>query len=288
MKTNAVVRIILWCLTLTILLSMLAIGLMRPSFLLSGHSSLFRKSESSDPSGVVASTYKADTTAVRKLEIDWVAGNISVRSGDVDVITISESGAFDQKYTMYCRQKGDTLEIAACQGALSLSDSLKKNLKKDLTIVIPRKDALRLLEIDAASAEISVEDLEIQEVVLDTASGAARFENCSVEDLDLDTASGDLKFQGSLNNLDFDSASAKITAVLTNVPRSIDMDTASGDLELTLPKDAGFTVEMDALSSKFHSDFPCVSRNGVQICGDGYCQIQIDTMSGRVNIYQQK
>ena len=126
--------------------------------------------------------------------------------------------------------------------------------------------------------------LAIREVEVDTASGACRFDHCTVDTLDVDTASGDVYFEGSLNRLDCDSASAGVQAVLDNVPNEIDMDTASGSVELVLPKDAGFVVNMDTMSGKFDSDFPYSARNGVYVTGDGACRINMSSMSGKVSI----
>ena len=139
-----------------------------------------------------------------------------------------------------------------------------------------------LTERDAALLE--VRDLTIREVDLDTASGECLFENCALEKLDLDTASGDLRITGTLNQLDCDAASASVYAVLENVPTRIKMNSMSGDLDLTLPKDAGFTAEIDGMSSDFSSDFATSIQNGRHVCGNGSCQIQMDAMSGNAII----
>ena len=75
-----------------------------------------------------------------------------------------------------------------------------------------------------------------------------------------------------------------VYAELDNVPYEIDMDTASGSVELVLPKDAGFAVNMDTMSGKFDSDFPYSSKNGVYLSGDGACRIDMSSMSGKVSI----
>ena len=286
MKNNAIIRIVLWCLTLAILLSMLAFGMLRTNSFASGYILRLRNrsQDDSNNAGVSGSSFQAEKTdSVRSIQIDWFSGQIDIRPGDLNTVTVSETAPSKPEYTMYCRQNGNKLEISACRDAIL---STNGNLKKDLTVLIPRDFKLDTLEIDAASASVNVTDLQIEEVNVNTASGVSQFENCTVEDLDLDTASGDLSYQGMLNNLEVDAASAKITVVAENVPDSIDVDTASGDLKLTLPENAGFTVEMDALSSKINSEFPCESRNGVQIYGDGHCRIDVDTMSGRVSIHK--
>ena len=227
-----------------------------------------------------AAQFSAD---MQQIEIDWVSGNIRLVPANVSSIEVSESGITDNKYAMLCRQDGTTLKIEFCGNTTFLD---LKNLKfsKDLTILVPMDWSGRAVKVDAASAALSVQDLTIREVEIDTASGASQFDNCTVDTLDIDTASGDVRFTGRLNRLDCDSASAGIYAELENVPSEIDMDTASGSLELVLPKDAGFAVNMDTMSGKFDSDFPYSAKNGVYLSGDGACRIDMSSMSGKVSI----
>ena len=227
-----------------------------------------------------AAQFSAD---LQEIEIDWVSGNIRLVPANVSSIEVSESAVDDAKYAMVCKQEGGTLKIDYCKNT-TLRDLNNLKFSKDLTIVVPMDWSGRALQVDAASAKLSVQDLTIREVEVDTASGACRFDHCTVDTLDVDTASGDVYFEGSLNRLDCDSASAGVQAVLDNVPNEIDMDTASGSVELVLPKDAGFVVNMDTMSGKFDSDFPYSARNGVYVTGDGACRIDMSSMSGKVTI----
>lgn len=232
---------------------------------------------------VYSQTEKANTfdaSGISELEIEWVAGNILIQPGTSDKITVSEDGSSDTKYDMAVKKRGSKLSILFCEDStLGLS-----SLKKDLTITVPVDWECQSLEIDAASSNVTVNDLTIQEVELDTASGACAFNTCTVEELDVDTASGDIQFVGNLDILSCDAASASVYAVLSNIPSRLDMDTMSGDLDITIPEDAGFTITMDTMSSEFSSDFDTTVKNGKQVCGDGRCRINISAMSGDVAI----
>ena len=231
-----------------------------------------------------ADVYVLKPHEIRDFKIDWLAGSIRILSStDAVGIEVQESEIADSRYKMVCRQDGSTLKIAFCDG--SFRNMLKMNPpKKDLTILVPKDFSLKELEIDAASADLSVQNLSVQEVSIDTASGKNSFENCKVDTLDIDTASGDVYFEGSLNKLDCDSASAGVQAVLSNVPYEIDVDTASGDLVLFLPEDAGFSVKMDTMSGKFDSSLTYTVKDGRYIRGNGACNIDISSMSSDVTI----
>ena len=226
----------------------------------------------------------ADPAAIREIKIEWISGSVTVEPGDVQEITFLESGNGTDKYEMVWKQSGDELVIQYSKGSSTAGFGLHfGDGSKDLTVTVPRGWVCDSLELDTASTDLTVRDMIIREMEIDSASGTAKFENCTVSSLDVDTASGDVTFSGSLNELDFEAASASFTGVLENVPNLIKMDSMSGDLTLTLPEDAGFTVSLDAMSSDFSSDFPTVKKNKSYVCGDGHCKIEV-AMSGDVAI----
>ena len=230
----------------------------------------------------------ADPAAIREIKIEWISGSVTVEPGDVQEITFLESGNGTDKYEMVWKQSGDELVIQYSKDSSIAGFGLHfGDGSKDLTVTVPRGWVCDSLELDTASTDLTVRDMIIREMEIDSASGTAKFENCTVSSLDVDTASGDVTFSGSLNELDFEAASASFTGVLENVPDKVKMDSMSGGLTLTLPEDAGFTVSLDAMSSDFSSDFPTVKKNKSYVCGDGHCKIDVSAMSGDVSILKQ-
>ena len=231
------------------------------------------------------STGSASTETIRDIKIEWISGSVTVEPGDVQEITFSESGAATDKYKMVWKQSGDKLVIQYSKDSNTPGFGIHIDKgSKDLDVTVPRGWVCDSLELETASADLTVCDMIIREMEIDSASGTANFENCTVSSLDVDTASGDVTFTGSLSELDFEAASASFTGVLENVPDKVKMDSMSGDLTLTLPEDAGFTVSLDAMSSDFSSDFPTVKKNKSYVCGDGRCKIDVNAMSGDVAI----
>lgn len=223
---------------------------------------------------------------ISEIEIEWVAGDILIQTGNTDQISVDEDGSFDEKYAMVLKKQGNELKIAFCEDSVSklIGINSANNLSKDLTITVPVDWVCESLEIEAASASVEVNNLTIREVDFDGASGTCEFENCTVEEIDIDTASGDIRFVGSLNTLDCDAASASVYAVLSNTPSRLDLDTMSGDLDITLPYDAGFALALDGMNMDFESEFETTLKNGNYVCGDGRCRINVDAMSGDVII----
>ena len=298
MKTNAIIRIILFSLAILILLGILLGGL-AAGYLVNNAgkvsqsiiSNLFNDHDtdkniwdhfsSGDTIDFAASV---DAGHIRDISIDWVSGSITILPGKNNRITISESEVSNDKYKLIWKQSGDKLVIQYCEADWDFFGIKTTDLSKDLVITVPKDWICDSLEIDTASARVEIFDLSIHEMDFDGASGSCYFDNCIVDEIDLDTASGDVNFTGTLNILDCDAASASINLVVTNTPKRIDIDTASGDLDLTLPENCGFSVSLDTMSGDFTSDFPTVMTAGNYLHGDGTCRINITAMSGDVII----
>lgn len=227
-----------------------------------------------------------DASSIRNLEIEWAAGSIKIHPMDITEIRITEEGLNQASEPMIWKVQEGELAIQYSKNTDHDFGMgvLKGEHSKNLIIQVPFGWQCNSMEIDAASASLEVNDLTIREMEFDGASGTCVFNNCTVETLELDTASGDVLFQGSLGQMDCDAASANIILELSNVPRALDLDTASGDLSVVLPEDAGFTVKMDTMSGNFESNFETTNRNGSYIAGNGRCRIDVDAMSGNVNI----
>lgn len=285
MKTNAIVRIVILSIVFFVLLGILLAGIGLKGFLEMKDTDI-RWEASHSPSasdGREMAEVSAASSDICEIEIQWVLGTITVQAGDVERVTYQETAVSESKYEMVVSTSSDELKIQYCRENAGLSISMfgtEIDVIKDLTITVPRDTILESLEIEAASAEVIIHGLTIDEVSLDTASGKCELDGCRIGELDVDTASGDIRFKGTLEVLDFDAASARFEGSFDNTPRRIKVDSMSGDIDITLPSDAGFTVSVDAMSSEVSSDFETTMRNGEYICGDGTCRIEFSGMSG--------
>lgn len=241
------------------------------------------------PQNLDGSQLSIDPVSIRKINIEWVVGDIYITAVEgIDQIQISESHVDEEKYLMNVTEDNGKLTVQFCKETFKgFGINLGNAVSKDLTVCVPADWVCRELQLEVASADVTLENIQISEMDFDGASGTCNFVNCTVADLDIDTASGDVTFFGSLTRLDFDAASASFSGHLTNYPSQIDMDGMSGDLELTLPEDCGFTVTMDGLSSHFSTDFAYSEhRDRTYVSGDGACRIDVDGISSDVYIHK--
>ena len=274
MRTNAIVRIVLFSIAILVLLTILTVGIAANQFMF--HMDF-------GPNSTTSSTGSVDADPIRKISIEWTSGAITLRHADVDQIVFSETEAVDAE-PMVWLTAGDTLKISCTKEETFFHIGVVPD--KDLLIEAPRDWDCVELEIDTASADVNVENMTIARVDFDGASGDFDFLDCTVDTMEIDTASGDLNFCGSLNTLDCDGASADCDIRLSNCPNRIEMDLASGDLNLTLPEDCGFTANLEALSGKLDTDFQVSHTNKGLVSGDGSCRIDMSAMSGNVFIHK--
>ena len=272
MKRNALVRIIFFSLLILVLLSVLLIGLGVELF-------TFQADYDTEHSSLGSGTVPAES--VRNIAIEWAAGRITIQEADTDQIIFQESSGKNAEPMVY-RQTGGQLTIQYQKSKVHLG--FPSILGKDLTITVPMDWYCDELQIKAADANLTINNFSASEVSMDSASGDCQFTNCDIQKLDVDCASGEIVYSGTLQFLDCESASGDVTAMLLNVPKSIDLDSASADLDLTLPADAGFCVEIDSISGDFSTDFNISRHDDRIICGDGVCNINVDGVSGDVNI----
>lgn len=276
MKRNAIARIIIYSIVIILLLGLLSAGM---------GTSIYTAKLDFDRSDYIQGGSSVPASEVKNLEIEWASGNILIETADTDTISFQELSDSDDHPMVY-HTKGNTLVIKYMQpqaifGFFSVAS-------KDLTVTVPKDWVCGELSIDAASADVTVNFLTVGEADLDMASGDCEFNGTSINELSLDSASGEIRYNGILTAMECDTASGKVTAIFDNVPRSIDFDGASADLDLTLPADAGFSVNMDSLSGNFSSDFDTQRQGNAIVCGDRACQIEVDGASGNVTIRKRK
>lgn len=257
MKRNAIARIIVYSVLALVLTGVMVGGIAANGFMFSFH----------EESGTVITGEKAtfDVAQIKKIEIDWAAGAVSIKTADTDRISVSEVSPENSKYKMTYRLNDGTLSLDYSKGTIGIGFGNWNIPNKDLCITVPRDWLCDELEIDGAALEIDIEGL-------------------SVKSMNLDGASCNLQFSGKVDEVDIDGASADIKLNCENRISGIEVDGASCEIDVTLPQGCGFLVEMSGLSCSFHSDLSGVSQGDRYTYGDQHCKIQVDGLSCDVTI----
>ena len=275
MRRNAIVRIVLFSILALSLVGVLIGGIAFKRYSAPG---IIVRGTTEAP---VVSRNHFNAEEIDRLNIDWAAGKIVILPVEGSEIAVTEE-LLGEEDEMVLKLDGSTLYVEYAENAVSLNFGSMN--KKNLYIIVPQDWVCKELEIDAASATVQAELLTIQKLASSTASGSHTFRDCKVERLKLETVSGDLDYSGTLDKLDFGGVSAQADVVVTNFPKSIDVETVSGDVNLTLPKECGFTLEKDTVSGHFSSELETRKENGKYVYGDGQCKIDVEGVSASITI----
>lgn len=181
---------------------------------------------------------------IYNLDIDWLAGNVTVRYHEDDCIAVTEetNGRPGNVGELRYRLDGNTLRIRyAAPGRLTYRGS------KDLTVLLPEGTSLGELSVETVSANVYGEDISAGKVSVDTVSGDVR------------------------------------VSVLGEL-RDFEADTVSGDVKLYLPANASFEMETDTVSGDVFTDFACTRRGDTYTCGTGGMGLDMDTVSGDMSV----
>lgn len=241
---------------------------------------------------------------IRVLDIDWVSGSVEIRTHDKNTVEFYEESdqTIPEEYQMRYMVDGDTLRIKFC--ASGRWDDWKY-LSKHLTVLIPETLALEEIGVDTASAETSIRTVNVKEVEVDTVSG-----NVNISDMDdlrnaeVDTSSGNvvIKTGDTAESLKIGTVSGSVEITADRL-KAFEIETVSGTVRLTvaedsageiesvsanvnilLPETVGYEIDYSSVSGKFGSDLDYEVKNDRYRSGDGGCRIEVETVSGNLNI----
>ena len=218
-------------------------------------------------------SYSVAADRIKKIDILWISGSVSIQPYDGDAITFSESSArsIDDNNCLIYKAEGDKLEIRFCHSRRFAEIDFKSFDINDLTASLPSNELIinvpealcqsGELELFAASVSsaASITGVTADEVKLDSVSGDIVLENvtardeiqavsvsadisvvsCSADELKADSVSGSISAAGCFNEADADSTSGDVSISTENEPKSIDIDSVSGDVKLSVTKEAG-------------------------------------------------
>lgn len=254
MKRNAIVRILIYTILALALTGILVHGLTGDLF-------------GFHVTGGIEVNYEASVEAegAEKIEINWAAGAVQIKREDVDRIIFREVAEGTIQKKMVYRYTGNTLELNY-GGKYS---GLGTAQEKDLVVIVPLSWSGKCIQINGAALTVDILDITINE-------------------LEMDGADCVLNFQGSVDKVSIDGASAQVKLNCINRISRIEMDGASCKLDVTLPAGCGFRVDMDGLGCKFNSDLPGIAQNGHYSYGDQQCKIEVDGLSCEVSICAAK
>lgn len=226
------------------------------------------------------------------LNIDWIAGNVTIKYYDEDFITIEEDDEEDllssQMLRYYYNEKDNELQIRFCKSGI---DHKKiRDLKKNLTIYFPQDSVIKYFNSNFVSTNLKVEDVICKKYDNNSVSSDVFI---SIKDITsnirINTVSGDTTITGdSLENFDFVSTKGDFTIATKIAPKEGNTVTTSGDSFFYFPDDiSGFNIDLYSVSGDFSfssKDFAIDYDDDVCSFGDKSSKYEVHSTSGDVYI----
>lgn len=305
MKAGAIVRICIWSLVAIVLSVILILGLLLGGIDLSVWSPELGGYHFSDPQTYSVGGTTMDTDAVHSIDVEWIAGSIRITATKEEKITVRESATTDPDDALRWRVQNGELQIKYCKPRL-----FGTTISKELEILLPASmmpagEGLHKISVENVSSSIEIEELSARELniesvsgnilisdssveflELENVSGSIRIERCAIGDIDAATVSGSITANGEIRAIEMSGVSATLDISSYICPRELSMETVSGRVQLTIPEDSGFILNMESLSGQVHApDFPMSrSGNGTYLYGNGDARFEFESVSGRIDI----
>ena len=272
MKKNAAIRIVVYSLIILLLTAVLAAGILLPRWWnrLGAHTGL---------SGAASGGASVEQAGVRELEIQWTAGSVTIQPEDIDRIEFAETG--DDEHPMVWKLVQDRLVIRDYEGSNWMG---WQDMEKDLVIRVPRQWQPEEVDIQTASAQVTIQDLTAGSLELNGVSGATLLTGCQARELSVGGVSGETELQGKFGSVDVVTVSGECTVTLDEMSREVELESVSGDMTLVIPEGSGFTARWDSVSGDLRSDLEIRSSGGQYIRGDGSAKIDAESVSADLTI----
>ena len=272
MKKNAAIRIVVYSVIILVLTAVLAAGILLPRWWnrLGAHTGL---------SGAASGGAAVEQAGVRELEIQWTAGSVTIHPEDIDRIEFAETG--DDEHPMVWKLVQDRLVIRDYEGS---NWTGWQDMDKDLVIRVPRQWQPEEVDIQTASAQVTIQDLTAGSLELNGVSGTTRLLGCQARELSVDGVSGKTELQGKFGSVDVVTVSGDCTVTLDEMSREVELESVSGDMTLVIPEGSGFTARWDSVSGDLRSDLEIRSSGGQYIRGDGSAKIDAESVSADLTI----
>lgn len=292
MKTSAIIRIAIYACIAVLLTGILAWGIRGDGFwgipfngiVIGGNNYMsYNDNDYNVGNGTI------DAADVDQIAVDWIAGNVEVRTTDSDRITLTETSnrELDEKYEVRWIVDNGTLRINFAKSKVHFA-GIFKSLNKDLTLEIPEDMVLELLDVETVSANIHVNGLAANRMDIESVSGNIQTEGAGAAEFRGETVSGAIK--GTLaptQNVDLESVSGRIDLAFDAMPKNIDVETVSGAIILALPENDGFRVDYEKVSGNFNCEFQVQLMKNAAVYKNAGARIDLSTVSGNMDIKQR-
>lgn len=239
--------------------------------------SFYSDSDDTESSGTTLSTGTVSLPSFNTVKIDSKVMNLSIEKGDDYSIQCDSTEKLNPKYEI----KDNTLIVSQKQ-KIKIHNFMNTQ-KCSVHITIPEDTTLELINVDGATGDINLSNLDVTTLKIDNSVGDVKMDDCKTDSIDIDTSTGDVKLNGcEANEINVDT-SVGDTVLKDIIFEKLYVDGSVGDVKVSSSKDlSGYAYDLD-------TSIGDVSINGVshkkeyQQKGTGG-KITVDNSTGDISI----
>ncbi|MCL2819814.1 MAG: DUF4097 domain-containing protein [Oscillospiraceae bacterium] len=255
------------------------------------------------------------TAGVHSINVNWVAGEVTVTPYDGNEIKITE-------YAQRELRSNEQMSISTASGTLRIDFRERGRFRgsvprKHLEVLVPHElsSGLTNLIVNSTSGSIDISGFDTTNLEASSVSGAVTLSNivsgdieasttsgrinsstiragrfnantvsgsiniteANVPNLNISTISGAMTVSGELDRVDSSTISGSVDISSSTVPGRIDSSSISGSVSVYIPNTGEITVSHSAVSGRFSSDIPVIMQSNASY--------SFSSVSGSTNIY---
>jgi len=237
----------------------------------------------------VVGSYSIDADGLNSINIDWIAGGITVKPHDGNKIEITEYAQRELKGDEYLftQTSGGTLTIRFCERTQFINVNLPP---KRLDVFVPRglSESLDKLTVESVSGSIDAGQFTASNIKLTTISGGITLSNSSAYGLKADSTSGRISVSNvNAEDIELNSISGAIH-ITDSSASAIVCDTTSGSVRVS---GAYGRAKLNSISGRLELDNPeqrsivdADSTSGSVTLTGSFDAVKVNTLSGSITV----
>lgn len=257
-----------------------------------------------DFSSYTTATGTVSVSDIKSIEINWVTGSVRIEESDKDEVTFSEVSSLDTKkdsigeatenkelsesLKMRYKADGGKLIIQFCKSALRIRTGAVNDLKKDLTVYVPKGTEYDEIKVNVVSSGVYIANVTANKLDLNGISADTKLVGCDAESIKCDTVSGNVTYttDDTLKDMNFKSVSGNLTVNAKSVAK-LNADTVSANVDLCL-KEFDFTLTLTGASPTLEDNGVSYEKTGENYkFNDGAGSIKVESVSGKVRLEEK-
>ncbi len=188
----------------------------------------------------VAGEFTCDSAAVKRVEIDWIGGNVEMeQSGSGKTAVFEEGDELSEEKRLHTYLNDGVLRVKYCRsGCLGKIDETQKNLQVEIPKGVD-------VEINGVSANVYLGMIEIGNLSIKTDTGSVEAESIRCQRAEIETESGYIGV-GALtaDGLELGSASGEIHLGIPTC-QSTEIETKTGNVTVYLRGDVCALIDFE-------------------------------------------